>query len=62
MDWCQQGDSTIKERYEMFLEQKKKALEQMKVLKKHLKKIDFKIWYYETALKAGTLAVHNKSK
>lgn len=58
MDWCQEGDATIKQRYDMFLEQKKKALEQMEILQKHMEKIDFKIWYYGTALEAGTLDVH----
>ncbi len=58
MDWCLQGDATIKQRYEMFLKQKKKALEQMEILQKHMEKIDFKIWYYGTALEAGTLDVH----
>lgn len=60
MDWCKQGDETIEERLNLFLEQKKKVEAQMKELKKHLKKIDFKIQYYQTAKEAGTLAVHEK--
>lgn len=62
MDWCRAGDSTIDQRLELFLEQKKKVLLQLKELKKHLKKIDYKIWYYQTAKDAGTLAVHDKNK
>ena len=62
MDWCRQGDATIDKRLNLYLEQKKKVQVQLKELKKHLKKIDYKIWYYQTAKDAGTLAVHDKNK
>jgi hypothetical protein len=44
----------------MIKEQKKKTEEQIKLLKKHKEKIDYKLWYYQTAKDAGTLAVHKK--
>lgn len=60
IDWCLEGDKTIEQRYRMFVEQKKKLEEQLKILSKHMEKIDYKIWYYRTALDAGTLDVHKK--
>jgi DNA-binding transcriptional MerR regulator len=59
MDWCIMGDSTLEERLNMFKEQKKKAEQQLADLKKHMEKIEYKIGYYETAVKAGTEAIHN---
>jgi DNA-binding transcriptional MerR regulator len=60
-EWCTKGDLTLQERYDMFLERRKIVEEQIAVLQKSLAKIDHKCWYYETALKAGTEAVHKKS-
>lgn len=60
IDWCRMGDATIKQRYHFFLEHKKKVEEQLKNLQKNMEKIDYKIWYYKTALKAGTVKIHQK--
>ncbi len=59
IDWCMEGDATIRQRFDLFVEQKKRLQAQMDLLKKHMKKINYKIWYYQTALDAGTLDVHN---
>ena len=48
------GDSSLKERYEIIKEQKEKILEQIEQFQYYLKEIEFKEWYYETALKEGT--------
>ncbi len=56
--WVQEGDSSLKERYEMFLERRRMVHEQMKELEETLKVIDYKCWYYETALEAGTEKIH----
>lgn len=61
MDWCMLGDETIRQRYEMFVNQKKKIQEQIDAMNKYMEKIDFKIWYYKTALDAGTLDVHKNT-
>lgn len=58
IDWCFEGDCTIEQRLEMFCKQKEKVNAQIKELKRHLKKIEYKIWYYEEAKKAGTLSIH----
>lgn len=52
IDWCVEGDSTLRERYEMFLERKSIVEEQIKELQKALEKIDYKCCYYKTALDA----------
>ncbi|MDR3244478.1 MAG: MerR family transcriptional regulator [Elusimicrobiota bacterium] len=62
MDWCQQGDKTIKKRLNLFVEQKKSVERQIAVLNKHKKKIKYKIWYYQTALKHGTTDIHKEKE
>ena len=58
IDWCSEGDSTIKLRYEMFLERREETLRKIEELKHTLEMIDYKCSYYETALKAGTTKMH----
>lgn len=58
MEWCAEGDSTISKRLDMFTRQREQVLSQIAQLKETLEILDYKQWYYETALKAGTCAVH----
>lgn len=58
--WLQQGDASLKQRYQMFLERKKAVEEQMEQLQKTMEIINYKCWYYETAIAAGTEAVHKR--
>lgn len=51
IDLCIIGDSTIKERYEIILNTKKKALLQMEELQKQLSLLDFKEKFYENLIK-----------
>lgn len=62
MDWLIEGDSTIDKRLEMFKKQKAAVEKQIEELKETLKLLEYKCWYYETAKKAGTCAVHNTVK
>ncbi|GIM28394.1 MerR family transcriptional regulator [Clostridium polyendosporum] len=62
MDLCTEGDSTLKERLEIFLERKEAVQKQMEELNKVMETINHKIWYYETAIEAGTEAVHKQNK
>lgn len=62
MDLCAKGDSTLKERLEIFLERKEAVEKQMEELNKIMETIKHKIWYYETAIEAGTEAVHKKNQ
>lgn len=58
--WVQQGDASLQQRYDMFQERRKVVQEQMEQLKKTMEVIEYKCWYYETALAAGTEAIHKK--
>lgn len=62
IDWCMQGDDTLQQRHNMFLERKKVVEQQMSGLQKILNTIEYKCWYYKTALDAGTSAVHKISQ
>lgn len=52
--WCSLGDSTIRKRYELMLERKKEAEEQLKELQNSLEMINYKCEYYRIANEAGT--------
>lgn len=57
-DWVQEGDASLKERYQMFLERRQIVEAQMDDLQKTLDLINHKCWYYETAIAAGTEEIH----
>lgn len=61
MDLCG-DDSTLKERLGIFLERKEAVQKQMDELNKVMETINHKIWYYETAIEAGTEAIHMQNK
>lgn len=54
-EWCKEGDSTIEQRYQMFLDRKAEVQRQMEDLERTMEKIDFKCAFYKAALEAGTL-------
>lgn len=62
IDWCIQGDSTLQKRHDMFMERKEIVEKQMAALQKTMDTINYKCWYYETALKAGTEKIHQDIK
>ena len=62
IDWCSDGDSTLQERYDMFLERKAVAEEQLEELNKTMELINHKCKYYKTALDAGTEDIHRNNK
>lgn len=53
-DLVKQGDLTLEERYKLILDQKENILSQIEQLNYYLQEINFKEWYYKTALKQGT--------
>lgn len=57
-DWVRQGDDSLRERYEMFLERKKAVEAQIADLQETLEFIKHKCRYYETAIEAGTEKIH----
>lgn len=58
IDLAQDGDASLEQRYQIFLERRQAMAEQMAELKKTLDFIDYKCWYYETAIEAGTESIH----
>lgn len=58
--WVQQGDASLQQRFDMFRERRKAVQEQMMQLEKTMEVIEYKCWYYETALAAGTEAIHRE--
>ncbi|QLC90772.1 MerR family transcriptional regulator [Priestia megaterium] len=62
IDWCADGDSTLQQRYDMFMERKAIVEAQMEELKKTMEIIEHKCWYYNTALVAGTEDIHKNTK
>ena len=62
IDWCLDGDSTLQERYNMFLERKAVVEAQLEELNKTMRLINHKCNYYRTALDAGTEDIHKNNK
>ena len=54
VDLALRGDETLKERYQLILEQEENIQNQIKELKYYKKQIDFKKAYYEKALETGS--------
>ena len=62
MDLCAEGDSTLEERMQIFLERKEFVKKQIEELNNVMKTIEHKIWYYETAIEAGTEDIHKENE
>jgi DNA-binding transcriptional MerR regulator len=62
IDWCSDGDSTLQQRYDMFLDRKAHVEAQMEELKKTMEIIEHKCLYYKTALDARTEDIHKNTK
>lgn len=62
IDWCSEGDATLQQRYDMFLERKANVEGQMEELRKTMDVIEHKCLYYKTALEAGTEDIHKEDK
>lgn len=54
LDWCQEGDSSLQKRRELFYERLAVVTKQMEELQKTMNTLRFKCWYYDMALSAGT--------
>lgn len=58
VEMVKRGDESLEEHYQLFVRRKEIVLEEMRQLEKQLETIDHKLWYYETAIKAGTEDIH----
>lgn len=56
-EWCEEGDSTIDKRYELFIKQKEKTEKQIEELQNALTRINYKCEYYRIAKEKGTTDV-----
>lgn len=54
IDWCMEGDATLEQRRDLFLRQKARVESRIAEYCRNLDKINYKIWYYERAIAAGT--------
>jgi DNA-binding transcriptional MerR regulator len=54
LDWCQEGDSSLGKRRELFYERSAVVEKQMEELQKTMDTLRYKCWYYDSALTAGT--------
>ncbi|OZB92307.1 MerR family transcriptional regulator [Paenibacillus sp. XY044] len=62
INWCSEGDTSLQQRYDMFIERKAAVEAQMEELKKTMEVIEHKCFYYKTALDAGTEEIHKNNK
>lgn len=62
MEWNRIGDSTIPERLNFFLEQKKKVEKQIEELNKIYDLVKYKCWYYQKAKEIGSVETLEKEK
>lgn len=53
MQWCSEGPSTYAQRKQLFEDQRDAVLKEMEQLRKTLDLLQYKCWYYETALTDG---------
>lgn len=49
-----EGSETVGERLQMFLDQRERIQAQMEQLRRTLDVVEYKCWYYETAIKTGS--------
>jgi hypothetical protein len=57
-----EGDSTIAQRFECIKKQKKLVEKQLEELKDYAELLDYKAWYYEMAVAAGTAVLPENCK
>ncbi|GIO99710.1 MerR family transcriptional regulator [Paenibacillus lautus] len=62
IDWVTDGDTTLQQRFDMFMERKAIVEKQMEELKKTMELVEHKCLYYKTALEAGTEEIHKNNK
>lgn len=62
VDLCREGDATIDERLQLIKRRRDAVLKQMESLNETLSLLEYKLWYYETAKKAGTCPIHDENE
>lgn len=59
MEWLSEGDQNINKCLNLFIGKQHVLEKEMKRLQECIDAVKYKIWYYETALEAGTISVHD---
>ncbi len=54
MQWCSEGSSTYPQRKQLFQKRKEAVEKEIEELNRTLCLLEFKCWYYETAIKDGS--------
>lgn len=54
MQWCGEGAATYEKRRALFARQKAAVIDEIRRLKSIVDMLDYKCWYYETAIKDGS--------
>lgn len=57
LSWCQEGDASLQNRRDLFYNRREAVEQQIAELEKTLQLLQYKCWYYDTALASGTEAV-----
>lgn len=58
IDWCIEGDATIEKRLALIEHRRQATITKIRQMEDTLTMLDYKKWYYETSLEAGTCAIH----
>lgn len=58
IDLCMQGDVTLHDRYTLLNHEEQLVTKQIEVLQDQLDFLHYKMWYFKTALDAGTEKIH----
>lgn len=62
IECAREGDGTIGERLEILEAQRESVKNQISELERHLKMIDYKVWYYKTAQSLGSTSAMESYK
>lgn len=60
LDLCVLGDGALEQRLQFMRDHQAEVRRQMEEYKQYMEVIGYKIWYYETAIDAGTEYIHDK--
>ena len=55
--WCKEGDASLEKRREMFHDRLEEMERQIEALQETKNRLQYKCWYYDTAIAAGSEAV-----
>lgn len=58
IDLCMKGDVTLGDRYDLLKQEEASVKDQIKTLQSQLDFLHYKMWYFKTALEAGTEKIH----